>query len=137
MLAARHDDDGGFICLCIYMYVHIYVNIWSYMHVYVYIHISIYICIYTCVCVCVLKGAAYVFIVCLDYVFRTTIDKIKVMVSSWQRKEVDDTLHKQLWTRTTPMTQRIWQIHPLKPKPCYIVWHKPPCQRKHERIHVL
>ena len=26
------------------------------------------------------------------------------MVSSWQRKEAEDTLHKQLWTLTMSMT---------------------------------
>ena len=47
----------------------------------------------------VLQGdtlAPYLFIICLDYVPRTSIDKMKV--SSWQRKEAEDTLHKQLRT---------------------------------------
>ena len=37
------------------------------------------------------------------------------MVSSWQRKEAEDTSHIQLQTRTTPMTKCFWQIHPPKP----------------------
>ena len=27
-------------------------------------------------------------------------------------------------TPTTPMTLRFWQIHPTKPKPCYIIWNE-------------
>ena len=34
-------------------------------------------CIYICVCVCVCTLAPYLFIICLDYVLRTSIDKIK------------------------------------------------------------
>ena len=46
----------------------------------------------------------YLFIICLDYVLRMSIDKMKDDISSWQRKEAEDTPHKQLQTRTTPMT---------------------------------
>ena len=52
----------------------------------------------------VLQGntlAPYLFIICLDYVLRTSIDK---MASSWQSKEAESTPHKQLPTPTTPMT---------------------------------
>ena len=40
----------------------------------------------------VLQGdtlAPYLFIICLDYVLRTSIDKIRVTASSWQRKEAE------------------------------------------------
>ena len=55
----------------------------------------------------VLQGdtlAPYLFIICLDYVVRTSIDKIKETVSSKQRKEVEGTTQKHLLTLTTPMT---------------------------------
>ena len=55
----------------------------------------------------VLQGdtlAPYVFIICLDYVLRISIDEMKDKVSSWRRKKAEDTLHKQLWTRTMLMT---------------------------------
>ena len=53
-----------------------------------------------------LKGdtlAPYLFIICLDYVLRISIDKIKETVSSWQRKEAKDTPQKQLSMPTMPM----------------------------------
>ena len=46
----------------------------------------------------VLKGAT-LFIICLDYVLRTSIDKSEKKASSWQRKEAEGTPQKQL-----PMT---------------------------------
>ena len=56
----------------------------------------------------VLQGdtlAPYLFIICLDYVLRISIDKMKKKtVSREQRKEAEVTPHKQLPTRTTPMT---------------------------------
>ena len=55
----------------------------------------------------VLQGdtlAPYLFIICLDYVLRTSIDKIKRMDSNWRRKEAEDTPQQQLPTPTTPMT---------------------------------
>ena len=55
----------------------------------------------------VLQGdtlAPYLFIICLDYVLRTSIDKIKEMASNWRRKEAKGTPQQQLPTPTTPMT---------------------------------
>ena len=55
----------------------------------------------------VLQGdtlAPYLFIICLDNMLRTAVDKIKEMVSSKQRKEAEGTPQKQLPTPTTPMT---------------------------------
>ena len=55
----------------------------------------------------VLQGdtlAPYPFIICLDYVLRTSIDLIKENVSSWQRKEAENTSPKQLRTLTASMT---------------------------------
>ena len=46
--------------------------------------------------------APYIFIICLDCVLGTSIDKIKETVSSWQRKE--GTPQKQLPTPTTLTT---------------------------------
>ena len=67
----------------------------------------------------VLQGdtlAPYLFIICLDYVLRTSIDKIKENVFKLTRKETKGTPQKQLPTPTTPMTLQFWQIHPTKPK---------------------
>ena len=53
----------------------------------------------------VLQGdwlAPYLFIICLDYMLRTSIDKIRE--NYWQRKEAEGTPQKQLPTPTTPMT---------------------------------
>ena len=55
----------------------------------------------------VLQGdslAPYLFIICLDYVLGTSIDKIKDNGFKLAKKEAEDTPHKQLRTRTTPMT---------------------------------
>ena len=55
----------------------------------------------------VLQGetlAPYLFFICVDYVLRTSIDKMKTTVSSCQRKEAEDTVQKQLRTGTKPMT---------------------------------
>ena len=46
----------------------------------------------------------YLFIICLDYEIRTSIDKMKENGLSWRRKGAEDTPHKQLRTQTTPMT---------------------------------
>ena len=47
--------------------------------------------------------APYLFIICLDYGLRTSIDLMKKK-TVWQRKEVEDTPHKQLRTQTMLMT---------------------------------
>ena len=49
---------------------------------------------------------------CLEHLLK----KWKKTVSSKQRKEAEDTRHKQLRTWTTPMTYCCWQIHLPKPK---------------------
>ena len=54
----------------------------------------------------VLQGdmlAPYLVIICLDYVLRTSIDKIKENGFNWQRTEAEGTPQKQLPTPTTPM----------------------------------
>ena len=56
----------------------------------------------------VLQGdtlATYVFIICLDYVLRKSIDKFKENgFELTKKKETEGTLQKQLPTPTTPMT---------------------------------
>ena len=55
---------------------------------------------------CVLQGdtlATYLFIICPDYVLYRFHEKKKT-VSSWQRKETEDTPHMLFRTWTTPMT---------------------------------
>ena len=54
----------------------------------------------------VLQGdslAPYLFIICLDYVLRTSINKIKENGFKKQKKEAEGTLQKQLPMQTTPM----------------------------------
>ena len=43
-------------------------------------------------------------IICLDYVRRTSVDRMKENGSKMAKKEAKDTLHKQLRTPTTPKT---------------------------------
>ena len=45
----------------------------------------------------------YLFIICQDYVLRTSSIRSERTSSSWQRKEAKGTLQKQLPTPTTPM----------------------------------
>ena len=86
----------------------------------------------------VLQGdtlAPYLFIICLDYVLRTSIDKIRengleltkshleAVLSDF--KEAEGTPQKQMPTPTKPMTLRYRQIHPTKPKHDCIVWNEP------------
>ena len=55
----------------------------------------------------VLQGdtlAPYLIIISLDYVLRTSIDKIRENVFEQKRKETEGTPQKQLLTPTTPMT---------------------------------
>ena len=64
----------------------------------------------------VLQGdtlAPYLFIICLDYVLRTSIDKIR---------EAKDTPQKQSRTPTTLMTWRYWRIRLIKQRHSCIVW---------------
>ena len=58
----------------------------------------------------VLQGdtlAPHLFIICLDYVLRTSIDLMKengFMLAKKKKKEAEDTPQKLLRTQTTPMT---------------------------------
>ena len=55
----------------------------------------------------VLQGdtlAPYPFIICLDYILKMSIDIMKYNISSWQRKEAENTPHKQLRAQTTLTT---------------------------------
>ena len=85
--------------------------------------------------------APYFFTICLDYILRKSIDKIKD--SGFKlKKEAAVTPHNQFRIRTTSMTERFCRIHPLKPKPCYTVWNKQllarlPCQCTQDETHAL
>ena len=77
----------------------------------------------------VLQGdtlAPYLFIICLDYILRTLINKIRENGFELTKKKAEGTPQKQLQTPTMPMTLRYWQIHPTKPKHYCIFWNKPP-----------
>ena len=55
----------------------------------------------------VLQGdtlASYLFIICLDYELRMSIDKMKDNDFKLTRKKAEDTPYKQLWMWTTLMT---------------------------------
>ena len=63
----------------IYIYIYIYLSLSIYIYIYMYTYIYIYIYIFDIVAG-VLQGdmlAPYLFIICLDYVLRTSIDKIR------------------------------------------------------------
>ena len=68
--------------------------------------------------------APYLFIICLDYVLRTSIDKIRENGFEL-REESKDTLQKQSRTPTTLMTWRYWRIHLIKQRHYCIVWNEP------------
>ena len=76
----------------------------------------------------VLQGdtlAPYLFIICLDYVLRTLIDKIRENGFELTKKRAEGTPQKQLLMPTRLITERYWQIHPTKLKHYCIVWNKP------------
>ena len=50
------------------------------------------------------KLAPYLFIICLDYVLRMSIDKMKDNGFKKAKNEAEDTPHIQLRTWSTPMT---------------------------------
>ena len=75
----------------------------------------------------VLQGdtlAPYLFIICLDYVLRTSIDKIRENGFEL-RKEAKGTLQKQSQTPTMLMTWRYWRIRVIKQRHYCIVWNEP------------
>ena len=74
----------------------------------------------------VLQGdtlAPYLFIICLDYVLRTSIDKIREN-GFGLRKEAKGTPLKQSQTPTTLMTWRYWRICLIKQRHYCIVWNE-------------
>ena len=74
----------------------------------------------------VLQGdtlAPYLLIICLDIVLRTSLDQMKDNCFKLTKERSRNTPYNHLRTRTTPMTWCFWQIHPRKPKPCYIVFN--------------
>ena len=53
----------------------------------------------------------------LDYMLRTSIDKMKENgFKLTKKKEAEGIPHKQLRMPTMPMTESFWQMHPSKPK---------------------
>ena len=76
----------------------------------------------------VLQGdtlAPYLLIICLDYVLRTSIDKIRENGFELTKKR-SRFPQKRLPTPTTLMILRFSQMHPSKPKHYCIVWIEPP-----------
>ena len=56
---------------------------------------------------CVLQGVSltpYLFIICLDFVLRTSIDLKKKIALNFKKRQADDTPQKPLRTQTTQMT---------------------------------
>ena len=75
----------------------------------------------------VLQGdtvAPYLLIICLDYVLRTSIDKIRENGFEL-RKEAKGTPQKQSQTPTMLMTWRYWRIYLIKQRHYCIVWNEP------------
>ena len=70
----------------------------------------------------VLRGdalAPYLFIICLDYVLRTFIDKIKENGFKLTKER------SRRYPAKTITDADFWQTHPPQPKPCYILWNEP------------
>ena len=67
--------------------------------------------------------APYLFIICLDYVLRTSIDKIRENGFELTKKRSRRYLAK---TITEADYVDDWQIHPTKPKHYSIVWNEQP-----------
>ena len=77
----------------------------------------------------VLQGdtlAPYLFIICLDYVLRTSIDKIRENGFELTKKRSRRYPAKTITDADYAMTQRYWQIHPTKLKHYCIVWNEQP-----------
>ena len=68
--------------------------------------------------------APYLFIICLDNVLRTSINKIKENGFEPTRKK-QNVLHKSNYRRRLRRWQRFRQMHPPKPKTYCIVWNEP------------
>ena len=77
----------------------------------------------------VLQGdmlAPYLFIICLDYVLRTSIDKIRENGFQLTKKRSRRYPAKTITDADYANAQRYWQIHPTKPKHFCIVWNEQP-----------
>ena len=74
-----------------------------------------------CRCAARVRISPYLFIICFDYVLRTSIDLMQE--NGFRLVKVRSRIYAALRTQTTPMTLRYWQIHPPRPNPCCIVWN--------------
>ena len=68
--------------------------------------------------------APYLIIICLDYVLRTSIDKIRENGFELTKKRSKSTPQKQSQTPTTLMTWRYWRIRLIKERHYCIVWNE-------------
>ena len=66
----------------------------------------------------------YLFMICLDYVLRTSMDKIKENGYELRQKR-SRKYPAQTITDADDADADFWQMHPPKPKPCYIIWNEP------------
>ena len=74
----------------------------------------------------VLQGeilAPYLFIICLDYILRTSIDKIKENGFKLTKERTRRYPAKTITDTEYADDIALLQMHPPKPKPCYIVWN--------------
>ena len=69
------------------------------------------------------KLAPYLFIICLDYVIRTSIDNIRENGFELKKKRSMGYPAKNNYRR---QLRRYWRIHPTKPKHYCIVWNEQP-----------
>ena len=69
--------------------------------------------------------APYLFIICLDYVLRTSIDKIKENSSKLTKEKRRRYPAKTITDADYADDIALLQMRPQKPKHCYIVWNKP------------
>ena len=115
-------------CTYVWAYIYIYIYIYLYRNTKVKVRSPDGDTEYFDIVAEVLQGdtlAPYLFIICLDYVLRTSIDKIRENGFELTKRRSKSTPQKQSRTPTTLMTWRYWRICLIKQRHYCIVWNNP------------